>query len=205
MRCFFIYLSRGTARVYTHLQTAITRFQTPTSQCLDNELDLVLRVITYNFDTLVATIPLKQTLKWKDFWGLEMTCQHLECSFSVRFSITASPYSLHIPHPASSWNEVTPVGFPAEESVLRNPPSRSSLMSGKQKTEGWPRFIEQASGLKKNMRQWILRSHIQKGRWDLAFVRRRNYTEASFVCGLDVHYDWTFWSISVSPNEITVR
>ena len=83
MRCFFTDLSRGAARVYTHLQTPFTRFQTPTSQCLDNELALVLRVITYNFDTLVATIPLKQALKWKYFWGLEMTCQHLECSFSV--------------------------------------------------------------------------------------------------------------------------
>ena len=88
MRCFFTYLSRGAARVYTHLQTPFTRFQTPTSQCLDDELDLVA-VITYTFNTLFATMlrrysfPKNQTLKWKYFWGLEMTCQHLECSFSV--------------------------------------------------------------------------------------------------------------------------
>ena len=194
-----IYLSRGT--------TPFTRFQTPTSQCLDNELALVLRVITYNFDTSVATM-LRRYISLKTNIEVEILLRFRDDLLTSRMVIFQSLHlldSLHILHPASSWNEVTPVGF----SVLRNPPSKSSLMSGKQKTEGWPRFIEQASGLKNPTRQRILRSHTQKGRWDLAFVRKRNYTSASFsFFGLDVHYDRTKNGPSEStfcPNEITVR
>ena len=122
----------------------------------NDEFDLILTVITYNsIPGLLPCkgeihFPIQQTLKWKDFWGSGMTCQRLESSFSTAKNRESHPvfnpcissiYILCFPHLLRCFTQRSgklPGG------LFHSPPSKSSLMSGKQKTEGWPRFIEQA-------------------------------------------------------------